>query len=64
MDMNDVDGMPEDSGLESGVGYGRMEADEFVQLPEGEMVEVLREQGRNKREMVLNELFPLADYGQ
>lgn len=63
MDMDDVDSMPEEGNLLDGeLGYGGIEVDEFVQLPEGETQETLREQGRNKREVVLNELFPLADY--
>ena len=62
MDMNDVDNMSEESGLENELGYSGIEVDEFAQLPEGETADVLREQGRNKREAVLNELFPLAGY--
>jgi hypothetical protein len=63
MDADDVSGMLEErNGLENGLGYGGIEADAHVQLPEGETGEELREQGRNKREAVLNELFPLTDY--
>ena len=63
MDMNDFDGAPEEeNGLGNGLGHGGIEVDEIVQLPDGEAEDELREQGRNKRETVLNELFPLADY--
>lgn len=64
MEMDDVDGVPEEDGLGNRLGYGGIEVDEdeFAQLLEGEMGEELREQGRSKREMILDELFPLADY--
>jgi hypothetical protein len=63
MDVDDTGGMLEEQNrLENRLGYGGIEVDGHVQLPEGETGEELREQGRNKREAVLNELFPLADY--
>ena len=62
-DTSDISGTPEEEGgLENRLGYGGIEEDEFVRLPEGENEEELREQGRNKREAVLNELFPPVDY--
>ena len=61
MDTSGTNSTPE-GGLESGLGYGGAELDELAQLPEGETGEELREQGRNKREAILNELFPLADF--
>ena len=63
MDVDDIGGMLEEQNrLENRLGYGGIEADEHAQLPEGETGEELREQGRNKREAILNELFPLIDY--
>lgn len=63
IDMNDANDIPEEEdGIGGGLGYGGIEMDDFVELPEGETEEVLREQGRARREAVLNELFPLTDY--
>jgi len=63
MEMGDVvDIVEEEHRLEDQLGYGGNELDEAAQLPEGETENTLREEGWNKREAILNELFPLADF--
>ena len=54
--------MWEEGGLENRLGYGGIEEDVFVRLPEGENEEELKDQGRNKQEAVLNKLSPPGDY--
>ena len=64
MEVSGAESAPEERGLGIQLGYGGIEVDEdeLTQLPEGETGEELREQGRNKREAILNELFPLANH--
>ena len=63
MEMDNVgDIMEEEDEPEDQLGYGGSELDEAVHLPEGETGDALREEGWNKREVILNELFPLADF--
>lgn len=63
MDVQGVNNVSEE-GLEDVLGHGEIEIDKDIPFPEGETEEALREQGRNKQEIVLNRLFPLADYVQ
>lgn len=63
MEMDDVGHIEEEEGgWEDQLGYGGSGLDEAVQLPEGETEDALREEGWNKREEILNKLFPLADF--
>ena len=64
MDLCEVDSMQEgeDQNREDRLGYSGIEVNGSVQLPEGETEEALREQGRAKRETILNELFPSTEY--
>ena len=63
MEMGDVgDNAEEEDRWEDQLGYGGSDLDEAVQLPEGETEDALREEGWNKREEILNKLFPLADF--
>lgn len=52
----------EDITQEDILGYGGVEMDEAVQLPEGETAELLREEGQAKRNAVLDDLFPVGNY--
>ena len=49
-------------GVENELGYGGGDFEEDIQLPEGETEEVLREEGFNRRQTVLDKLFPLVNY--
>lgn len=61
-DINDTNDGIGDDGLGNRLGCSGTEMDEFAELPEGETEDMLREQGRAKRNAVLDELFPLTDY--